>query len=147
MADTFELSILDGGHPEPGEALGRIRISDFTEVFCLSLRFWSAADYRQSWRRSIEHLLSGGQAAVSCLITSITDPSNSNFVMTWALYRERSVVHVQNSVVFLDEQFDPGMPWLAIQPRVTLNEDGMRISEWRTELTAIRSFGERLASS
>jgi hypothetical protein len=46
-------------------------------------------------------------------------------------------------LIFLDElpaEFDPARPWLSVQPRSTVDEDGNRISEWHTDMAAIRAF-------
>jgi hypothetical protein len=50
---------------------------------------------------------------------------------------------VQSSLIFLDDlpgMFDPARPWLSVPPRATVDEDGNRISEWRTDMAAIRQF-------
>ncbi|SFC82503.1 hypothetical protein SAMN05421773_106174 [Streptomyces aidingensis] len=132
---------------EGPEAVGTIRIGEFTEAFRASLAYWSADDYRRSWRLAY-HRLESADDAISCLITSITDPATSNFVFCWPLYREGEQVFVQNSVIFLDElteAFDPEAPWASVGPRETITEDGDEISEWHTSMDALRAFFRRPA--
>jgi hypothetical protein len=121
---------------------GGIVIGDFTETFVVPLGFWGEADYRASWRRAFE-VLEGDPRAVSCLMTSMTDPVASNFLICWPLYREGEDVCVQNALVFLDEiegPFDPGAPWGSLEPRRGMDDDGNRISEWATSMGSLREF-------
>ncbi|MGW6534080.1 hypothetical protein [Streptomyces venezuelae] len=79
----------------------------------------------------------------SCLVTSITDPATADFVFCWPLYRRGTDVYVQNAVVFLGEladAFRPTEPWLSVEPRGTVDEDGNEISEWRTTIDEVRAF-------
>jgi hypothetical protein len=124
------------------EAAGTIRIGEFSEDFLASLTFWSANDYRKSWRRSFE-VLDGDDPSTSCLVTSITEPEASNFIFCWPLYRAGETVFVQNSIIFLEEltePFDAAAPWKSVRPRETVNEDGLPISEWCTTMMALRRF-------
>ncbi len=112
------------------EAFGRIVIGDFAETFVVPLGFWGEADYRASWRRAFE-VLEGDLRAVSCLMTSMTDPVVSNFLVCWPMYREGEDVYVQNAIVLLDEiegPFDPGAPRGSLEPRRRMDGDGNRIS-------------------
>jgi hypothetical protein len=121
---------------------GRIVIGDFTETFVVPLGFWGEADYRASWRRAFE-VLEGDPRAVSCLMTSMTDPTTSNFLICWPLYREGEDVCVQNALVFLNEiegPFDPGAPWGSLEPRRGMDDDGNRISERVTSMGSLREF-------
>ena len=95
-----------------------------------------------SWRRAFE-VLEGDPRAVACLMTSMTDPVTSNFLICWPLYREGEDVYVQNAIVLLDEiegRFDPGAPWGSVEPRLGVDDDGNRISEWATSMGSLREF-------
>jgi CdiI N-terminal domain len=62
---------------------------------------------------------------------------------TWPLYREGDRVHVQNTLVFLDqlpEPFDPAQPWRSTAPREVISDDGKPISEWTTSVGALGGF-------
>ncbi|WP_211289327.1 hypothetical protein [Luteimicrobium subarcticum] len=123
-------------------ATGRITIGDFSEIFFMDLSYWGVDQYERSWRSALRHLLSG-DGSISCLVSSITEPSTSNFVFTWPLYRLTEDVAVRNSILFLDEldsPFDAEQPWKSVRPRRVTDEDGDRISEWRVSIAAIREF-------
>ncbi|WEO94959.1 hypothetical protein A6P39_013570 [Streptomyces sp. FXJ1.172] len=108
----------------------------------MDLSYWDVAQYQASWVRALK-VLEGADDAVSCLISSITDPANSNFIFCWPLYRSGSVVHVQNSIIFLEEianEFTAEEPWRFVEPRSTVDEDGHEISEWQTTIDEIREF-------
>jgi hypothetical protein len=129
----------DGG---PAEACGRIVIGDFTETFTVPLGFWGESDYYCSWRQAFE-VLAASPTSTSCLMTSMTDPSNSNFLVCWPMYREDENVYIQNAIIFLDEidgAFDPAAPWSYIGPRLGIDEDGNKISEWLTTMDSLREF-------
>ncbi|WP_245790373.1 hypothetical protein [Streptomyces monashensis] len=123
-------------------AVGRITVRDFEENFPMDLSYWDVARYQASWVRALK-VLEGADDAVSCLISSVTDPANSNFILCWPLYRSGSVVHVQNSIIFLEEianEFTAEEPWRFVEPRSTVDEDGHEISEWQTTIDEIREF-------
>jgi hypothetical protein len=127
------------------QARGRITVGDFVEEFDAALSYWGAEDYRRSWHRALS-VLEADDAATSCLVTSITDPVHSNFVFCWPVYRSGDEVFVQSAVIFLAElaaPFDPSRPWLSVRPRETVDEDGNRISEWRSEMAEIRRFRDQ----
>jgi hypothetical protein len=77
------------------------------------------------------------------LMTSMTDPRNSNFLVCWPMYREGENVYIQNTIIFLDEiegDFDPATPWSYVGPRQGIDEDGNKISEWITSFDSLREF-------
>ena len=124
------------------ETSGRIVIGDFTETFAVPLGFWDEPDYSRSWRQAFQ-VLNANPHATSCLMTAMTDPSNSNFLVGWPMYREDEDVYIQNQLIFLDQiegTFDPEAPWDSVRPRHTINEDGNKISEWITPMDSLREF-------
>jgi hypothetical protein len=126
----------------PAAASGRVIIGDFTETFRVPLGFWDESDYRRSWRRAFE-VLNANPRATSCLMTSMTDPANSNFLTCWPMYREGEDVYIQNALIFLDEiegDFEVAAPWNSVRPREEIDEDGNRISEWATSMNSLREF-------
>jgi hypothetical protein len=130
------------GNGDSAEASGRIVIGDFTETFRIPLGFWEESDYRRSWRRAFE-VLNADPHATSCLMTSMTDPGDSNFLGCWPMYREGEDVYVQNAIIFLDEieqDFDPAAPWGCVGPRQSIDEDGNKVSEWITSMSSLREF-------
>ena len=131
------------GNGGAAEASGRITIGDFTETFWAPLGFWGESDYRRSWRDAFE-VLNADPDSMSCLMTSMTDPRASNFLVCWPMYRAGEDVHVQNALIFLDEagaeDFDLAAPWGFVGPRRETDEDGNKISEWITSMDSLREF-------
>ncbi|WP_405055941.1 hypothetical protein OG474_24730 [Kribbella sp. NBC_01505] len=137
----FAIEVIDSSSVE---AVGRIVVGEFSETFRMSLNFWSVSDYRRSWQRELRALVSD-ERGTSCLMSSITDPEYSNYLMCWPLYRSGEEVWVHNSILFLeqlDDAFDPEEPWRSVGPRCVVDEDGNRISEWATGMTEVRAFLE-----
>lgn len=144
----FHIGFLANPSADTQLLMGKISIDEFREEFQAELAYWSVSDYQQSWLGAIRRLLDGAEA--SCLVTSITDPETANFIVTWPLYRENETVFIQNKLLFLDEldeKFSPGEPWQSVSPRQTLNEDGMKISEWTVRLSDMRAYVDRVRSS
>jgi hypothetical protein len=131
------------GMGRAAEASGRITIGDFTETFVVPLGFWDESDYRRSWRRAFE-VLDDAADSTSCLMTSVTDPRESDFIVCWPMYRAGEVVYIQNAMIFLDEtgaeDFDPAVPWRFVSPRQETDEDGNKVSEWITSMGSLREF-------
>jgi hypothetical protein len=130
------------GNVGPANAVGRIVIRDFTETFRVPLGFWRESDYLRSWRHAFE-VLDGDAHATSCLVTSMTDPGTTNFLVWWPVYREGEDVYIQNAIFFLGETaeaLDPAAPWECVTPRCTVDEGGNKVSEWRTSMDSLREF-------
>jgi hypothetical protein len=125
-----------------GEASGRIIIGDFTETFSVPLGFWDESDYRRSWRQAFD-VLKASPHSKSCLMTSMTDPRDSNFLACRPMYREGEDIYIQEAIIFLDEikePFDPATPWRYVGARQIIDEDGNKISEWVTSMDSLREF-------
>jgi hypothetical protein len=125
-------------------ATGRITVGDFAESFYMDLSYWSVEEYERSWRDSLQ-VIFGGEEGDSCLVASIANPESSSFIFCWPLYRRREDVVIQNSIIFLDElerDFNPLEPWASVRSRLTVDEDGNSISEWRTSVSAVREYLE-----
>jgi hypothetical protein len=135
---------------DPAVAVGEIQLGDYRESFHAVTGYWSTQDYEASWTAALRRLLAGG--AVSCLVTSLTDPQEATFITAWPLYlnQETEEVYVQNQILFLDElpaPFAPDLPWESVDPRTTVDEDGRKISEWKITLTDIENFLDSHADS
>jgi hypothetical protein len=136
----FSIDVLERQAPV---GRGRITIGDFAEEFEMDLSFWAAEQYETSWRDAFLQLASA-TGAVSCLVTSMADPADANFVFCWPLYRDGDTVRVRNNVLFLDEldePFDPERPWASVPADFeAADEDGNRISEWTTDMSQVYEF-------
>lgn len=117
-----------------------IIIDEFSEMMNIPLSYWNINDYKDNWRCSLEEGLANKKHAA--LAVSMYEPANTNFIFTWVLYFSEDVVFVQNSILFLDEcpGFTPENINSFTEPRTTYNEDGMKISEWSTDLKSVISF-------
>lgn len=121
-----------------------IIIDTFSEMVNIPLSYWNIEDYKRSWLSSLkEGLVSKNHAA---LVVSMNDPALANFIFTWVIYFEDEIAYVQNSIIFLSDSdnFVPDRINEFIDKRTTHDEDGMKISEWRTDLNSIQSFFDSL---
>jgi len=140
---NFSIGFTGFDEQDPFVALGELKLGEDCEHFGSILGFWRVDDYEESWLAALRRLVSG--ASVSCLATSVIDPSNANFLEVWPLYQEEGSVYVQNSLIFPDQlsrEFNPAAPWESIDPRSVIDEDGEAISEWRVSLDDVREFLE-----
>jgi hypothetical protein len=125
------------------EAYGTIRIGLFEETFHSNLTFWQPQDYTRHWLEACDRVLKTSHAS-SALITSMEDPDSANFITWWPLYREGQKVYIQNHLLLFDQLKEPFRlenPFVHVPARETKDE-GTKISEWETDLGAIREFCE-----
>ncbi|WP_315710641.1 hypothetical protein [Brenneria uluponensis] len=117
-----------------------IIIDSFTEPVHIPLSYWNFDDYKQSWLMSLKEGIHSKKHAA--LAVSMYEPDHTNFIFVWVVYFSDNEVFVQNSILFLDEcpGFTPKNINNFIEPRTTHNEDGMKISEWHTDLKSILDF-------
>lgn len=123
-----------------------IIIDEFSEMMHIPLSYWNIEDYKKSWLKSLDEALAGKKHAV--LVVSMYEPERANFIFTWVLYFHGDKVYVQNKVLFLDEYPDFTLDKVNdfIEPRITHNEDGMKISEWNTDINSVLGFYHSLKS-
>jgi len=117
-----------------------IVIDGFKESITIPLTYWNLDDYKNSWQKSLKEGLANKNHAA--LVVSMYEPKLTNFVFTWVVYFEGAVAHVQNNIVFLDEcnDFTPDKINDFIDKRTIHDEDGMKISEWSTDIKNILDF-------
>lgn len=121
-----------------------IIIDNFQEKLMLPLTYWNVFDYKSSWLKSLESGLVNKDHAT--LIVSMYEPCDTNFIFVWVIYFYDDKVFIQNKVLFLDghPNFTVDKINDFIDPRITHNEDGMKISEWSTDLKSVIAFYESL---
>ena len=122
---------LTGGN----ELRGEIEIGDFKEAVVIPISYWSKLDYISHWQRAVKILLDGDESARTALITEMYDPENALYINCWPIYREGEIVYVHNRLLFtkdLPESFDLEEIGKYMDDREATDEDGNRISEWRT---------------
>jgi hypothetical protein len=117
-----------------------IVIDEFSEMINIPLSYWDINTYKTSWLNSLEHGLANKKHAT--LVVSMYEPKNTNFIFTWVLYFLGEDVFIQNNILFLDEcpGFTPENINNYTEPRTTHNEDGIKISEWHTDLDSVINF-------
>ncbi len=125
---------------EPGR-VGVITLDGFEERFVAPTTFWQARDYERQWNEGLRRIISGNEK--SCLITALRDPRATKMLFWWPLYREGSDVVVHNNILLLDQleqPFDARDPYSSIKERVTIDEEGQQVSEWRVSILDIGAF-------
>ena len=120
---------------------GIITIGGFREGFLSLQSFWNAAQYESHWRTAIGRILNSD--VTSCLITSIADPSQTQLLFWWPLYREGNYIYLQNGILFFAQSqlpFDPDDPFASVPPRTMIDDDGRRILEWKLNVRDLEAF-------
>lgn len=117
-----------------------IVIDGFKESMNIPLTYWNLEDYKKSWLKSLKEGLENKNHAA--LAVSMYEPKLMNFVFAWVVYFEDDAAHIQNNIIFLDEcnNFTPEKINEFIEKRTTHDEDGMKISEWSTDIKSILDF-------
>jgi hypothetical protein len=130
--------------PSVPYSIGRSVAGGLDEGFASTLYEWSKHEYETQWLRSLERLISVEMKVV--LITQYVNPAECSNLEWWALYRGNDdVVHVQNHLRFynqLGSDFSVADASKFLAERITVDEDGNRISEWEVPLAEIRFFVE-----
>jgi CdiI N-terminal domain len=138
---NFSVAFTGFDEEDPLVAIGELKLGEHSEYFESTLEFWGLEDYEGSWAAGLRRLIDG--SSVSCLATSMIDPSIANFVEVWPLYRSGDDVYVQDQLIFMDQlshEFDPAAPWESVKPRSVINENGQEIQEWRVSLEDVQEF-------
>ena len=119
----FAIRILPSSQRGPdGERLGEIRIGTFAERFACS-GVEPAEELEAKWRSQLRLLLQGESK-----VALVHDPR-----FAWIVYRIGNDCHVQQHL-YVEGTFE------SLPNRCTVNEDGERISEWKTNTAEIEQF-------
>lgn len=132
-----------GEAQEPDVAFGRIVAGDLDETFESPVHYWGEASYRSSWRDELSRILCGADKAV--LWTVVVDPSKANWLRGYTLYRFDADIRVQERLFIIDEfqsKLDLDNPSQVLPSYESVNEDGVRISEWSISPEHVREFIE-----
>ncbi len=144
---SFSIEFLTDDQMSEAVIHGQITVGEFSETFEVSSSFWEKKDYLNQWKEGLYHLVSKKER--SCLITSMYDPALANFITIWPLYIEGSTVFVRNNLLFLKsirEEFSVDNVYIHIPRRQTVNEEGVKISEWATNLENVKAFLAQMQS-
>jgi hypothetical protein len=121
-------------------ARGELTLGSAVEGFESDLGTWSMGAYEAQWREAIARLLSGASSAV--LLTSYRGPG-AGYHFMWPMWREGSVVHFQERILFVEEipdGFDPAQVYDYVGERITVDDEGRRVSEWSLPLGQLATF-------
>ena len=142
---------------------GEIILGTEREGFRAPLGYWTATDYAVQWRQAAARLL--GPPACAGFFTQVVDPTArrgsraraprppAGFAEAakpayfwWVGWREGEEVVFQEQLLIPGQtaprRFTPADPYWAIGSRVSTNEDGERVSEWRVALADVQAFAE-----
>jgi hypothetical protein len=148
---AFMILFIDEPDEYPGDestpwAVGRIVAGELDENFRSNLYEWDKHGYESQWLQSLERILQGDEKAV--LITSYVNQRAVSNLEWWALYRgDCDTVHVQNHLPWFrqfEKEFSVADASNFLHDRVTVNEDGNRLSEWDVPLRDIELFVAQL---
>jgi CdiI N-terminal domain len=129
--------------PKEKAAYGLIKIGTFSEKFIASLDFWSVSDYENHWKKAILRILEGNNTSI--LITSLNNPTISNFYTWWPMYRIQKTIYFQNQLFFLNQlrkPFDLKNPFKYVRARQTHNENAEKISEWVLDVNDLKEYAK-----
>jgi len=138
----FRLQLSDHTINEDGieEYEGVIIIGDFRERFFSEKKFFDKKNYYQQWEKAVSRIIDGGN---SYFLTSLDDPSHSNYYMGWTVYNYKNDIFVQNKI-FLSSQFslhDVLKMTLDLPEFSKITEDGEDVSTWKTTMQEIEEYG------
>ena len=128
-------------------ARGQLELLGEKESFDASLSFWTKADYEMHWQHALSYILDENKPAA--LITSITDPKNSNFLRWWPMYPLSTIIVFREQLLFLDhlerpfdlkQPFDSVSPFDSVAPRCFTRKQEEKVSEWRIPKKLIKEF-------
>ena len=129
---------------EPDGWYGEIQIGEFSERFISCLSFWSKERYQAQWKDAVTRIVQG--EPVSALVTDLSDPTKSNYLFWWPIYRKGKTVIIHNQILFMNQIegiFNPDNPYQHVGPREILSSDGTLISEWFTTIENLQGFLRR----
>lgn len=109
---------------------------DFCENHSLAADFWNPAMYEQQWREGLARIKTED---TSCLILSMQNPRQAPLLHAWILYKIGNNIHIQDHL-FAGKLYTEIMSRhlilpsncydFFIEPRLEVDEDGDKISEW-----------------
>ena len=148
---AFSINLLSEPFQDPESGVlvsyGSIEIGTFNERFLASLVYWRPNDYMHHWKEALTRIDS--LADVSCLITSIVDPSTASHIFWWPMYREEDTVYIQHQILFFNNlscPFNENDPFSSVPKRQLMDEDGNRISEWAVSIKEIEYFLKQISN-
>lgn len=128
----------------------RITIGDFSERMIISTHLWSEQQYRLQWIEGLERLLLRGEPK-SYLVTDIYEPSSVAdswyAIMGWSLFREDDDIYIRNQFLASDRFSKPfrlDNIYTVMDDRSTEDEEGHKVSEWKSSVVDMQAFLDSL---
>jgi hypothetical protein len=118
-----------------------ITIGNFKELILSSHDYWRREQYKNQWHEGLKRIIDG--ELQSCIIGSMYNPKKANFINMWPVYKIKNKIYIQNMILFLKEikkPFDEKNIYSYIPSRVTVNEEGKKISEWHISIKDLMKF-------
>tara|TARA_B100001248_G_scaffold262227_1_gene256839 strand:+ start:10301 stop:10660 length:360 start_codon:yes stop_codon:yes gene_type:complete len=106
--------------------------------------YWQYEDYEKQWKEGLKRTLRGDKK--SCLIYNIQDPKKWLCLQWWILYREGDQVIIHDHRLYNERNdipFDKNTCYSYIDDRISVTEEGHKISEFPTTVQAVREFYEK----
>jgi hypothetical protein len=122
-------------------AVGELILEESREVFVANVSLWTKLDYQRHWTQALTALLKGSPKV--SLVVCYSDPRFSSNQELWNLHRDGEWVHFQNKLMWNDNlpaDFDPLEMNAYINDRISVDEDGNKISEWHVPIREIENF-------
>lgn len=141
---SFDIRFLSGDESNTGvddtHLFGRITLGEDFDDFVSCIGFWCPEDYHRHWTDAVQRVVHKG--CDSCLITSISDPTDGGVARWWLLYPRGETVHVQEALLLFDrcQPFSVDDPYACIPPRKTETDEGLPVSEWSLPLSDFAVF-------
>jgi CdiI N-terminal domain len=141
---TFSIQFVEQGSWELWFAPGELVLNDSIESFVASVdpgTEWTRHDYERQWRDGLTRIIDGEPK--SCLITSLPDPGQTDFLVFWPTYR------VRDWVVFQEKWklpkgfpcgFDPAKPYQIVEDWISISDTGHKLSEWWVSYVDVIEF-------
>jgi hypothetical protein len=139
--NSFAIWITDEESEDEQTAIGCVQIGQFAERFLITLNYWDEATFERKWREAVTRLILGANAVG--LMTWMTAPGVKDNGRAWILYREGQRVFIQDKIFIVSNEspkFDEEEHLVAIPPRITIDEDGLKISEWETGIQCLINY-------
>ncbi len=148
---TFSIEVISEPEIWEGEKIcyGQIIMDGDKETFHIPLSYWQVKDYKRQWAEGLKRIIN--QKEHTLLIQSMRDPKATTFILWWVLYYETDEdIYVQQELIRLSElkaPLDLNNPYIHIDTRITVTDEGHPVSEWKTNLNELKEFLEKLKRS
>jgi len=123
--------------------IGKIVIGEFEEFFFSSDSFFKKEDYYKHWIKSIDSIF---EISKIFLLTNVYDPKYANFYMAWSCYLMDNNVYIQNDIISFENYCLEDVIYfnVKIDDLELTDDEGNKISTWKTDVKSIKDFKDRL---